>query len=160
MQWSIKGLCDSNSKGPCIWHERWLELQDLLSFTPLVGCLSREVEHATFTPLVFTTAGGASPLTSTFLKHLASRLHSREEGHGLQHNHWLASGPAQLQSVALSSVVHSRITIIGGPCTPWQHSRCRCCGVQTSDPWYNINGQICTLRSKEYSQDLWTNTPF
>ena len=34
----------------------------------------REVEHATFTPLVFTTSGGASPLTSTFLKHLASRL--------------------------------------------------------------------------------------
>ena len=34
----------------------------------------REVERASFTPLVFTTSGGTSPLTSTFLKHLASKL--------------------------------------------------------------------------------------
>ena len=34
----------------------------------------REVEHAFFTPLVFTTSGGASPLTDTFLKHLATKL--------------------------------------------------------------------------------------
>ena len=39
----------------------------------------REVEHATFTPLVFTASGGASPLTSTFLKHLASRLAERRD---------------------------------------------------------------------------------
>ena len=39
----------------------------------------REVEHATFTPLVFTTSGGASPLTSTFLKHLASRLAEKRD---------------------------------------------------------------------------------
>ena len=39
----------------------------------------REVEHATFTPLVLTTSGGASPLTSTFLKHLASRLAKKRD---------------------------------------------------------------------------------
>ena len=39
----------------------------------------REVEHASFTPLVFTTSGGASPLTSTFLKHLASRLAEKQD---------------------------------------------------------------------------------
>ena len=39
----------------------------------------REVEQATFTPLVFTTSGGASPLTSTFLKHLASRLAEKRD---------------------------------------------------------------------------------
>ena len=72
----------------------------------------RELEHATFTQLVFTTAGEASPLISTFLKHLAKS--SQEEGHGLQHSHWLAVGPAKLQSAVLSSDVHSRITIIGG----------------------------------------------
>ena len=39
----------------------------------------REVEHAFFTPLVFTTLGGASPLTGTFLKHLASRLTEKQD---------------------------------------------------------------------------------
>ena len=39
----------------------------------------REVEHASFTPLVFTTSGGASPLTSTFLKHLASKLAEKRD---------------------------------------------------------------------------------
>ena len=39
----------------------------------------REVEHASFTPLVFPTSGGASPLTSTFLKHLASRLAEKQD---------------------------------------------------------------------------------
>ena len=33
-----------------------------------------EVKKATFTPLVFNTSGGASPLTTTVLKHLASLL--------------------------------------------------------------------------------------
>ena len=33
------------------------------------------VEHASFTPLVFTTAGGMGPSASTFYKHLSSRLH-------------------------------------------------------------------------------------
>ena len=37
------------------------------------------MEHATFAPLVFTTSGGASPLTSTFLKHLASRLAEKRD---------------------------------------------------------------------------------
>ena len=49
-------------RGTCIYEER-----------------IREVEHATFTPLVFTTSGGASPLTSTFLKHLASRLAEKRD---------------------------------------------------------------------------------
>lgn len=39
----------------------------------------REVEHASFTPLVFATSGGASPLTSTFLKHLASKLADKRD---------------------------------------------------------------------------------
>ena len=39
----------------------------------------REVEHASFTPVVFTTSGRASPLTSTFLKHLASRLAEKQD---------------------------------------------------------------------------------
>ena len=32
------------------------------------------VEHASFTPLVFSTSGGASRLTNTFLMHLSSCL--------------------------------------------------------------------------------------
>ena len=35
------------------------------------------VEHASFTPLVFTTAGGMGPSASTFYKHLSSRLSIR-----------------------------------------------------------------------------------
>ena len=35
------------------------------------------VEHASFTPLVFTTAGGMGPSASTFYKHLSSRLSTR-----------------------------------------------------------------------------------
>ena len=38
-----------------------------------------EVEKATFTPLVFNTSGGASPLTTTFLKHLGSLLAEKRE---------------------------------------------------------------------------------
>ena len=38
-----------------------------------------EVERASFTPLVFTTSGGASPLTSTFLKHLAPKLAEKRD---------------------------------------------------------------------------------
>ena len=38
-----------------------------------------EVEKATFTPLVFNTSGGASPLTTTFLKHLASLLADKRD---------------------------------------------------------------------------------
>ena len=37
------------------------------------------MEHTTFTPIVFTTSGGASPLTSTFPKHLASRLAEKRD---------------------------------------------------------------------------------
>ena len=40
------------------------------------GCV-REVERAAFTPLVFSAAGGASKLTTTFLKRLASLLAER-----------------------------------------------------------------------------------
>ena len=38
-----------------------------------------EVERASFTPLVFNTSGGASPLTTTFLKHLASLLAEKRD---------------------------------------------------------------------------------
>ena len=38
-----------------------------------------EVERALFAPLVFTTSGGASLLTSTFLKHLASKLAEKRD---------------------------------------------------------------------------------
>ena len=38
-----------------------------------------EVERASFTPLVFTTSGGASPLTTMFLKHLASHLAEKRD---------------------------------------------------------------------------------
>ena len=41
----------------------------------------REMERASFTPLVFNTSGGASPLTctTTFLKHLASLLAKKQD---------------------------------------------------------------------------------
>ena len=41
--------------------------------------LVRMVEHASFTPLVFSTTGGASRLTNTFLRHLASRLADKHD---------------------------------------------------------------------------------
>ncbi len=39
----------------------------------------RNIEHASFTPLVFSTSGGASRLTTTFLQHLASQLTAKED---------------------------------------------------------------------------------
>ena len=43
----------------------------------------RIVEHASFTPLVFSSSAGASRLTTTFLQHLASRLAAkRDEDYG------------------------------------------------------------------------------
>ena len=37
----------------------------------------RNVEHASFTPLAFTTAGGMGPSATTFFKHLSARLSVR-----------------------------------------------------------------------------------
>ena len=37
----------------------------------------RNVEHASFTPLVFTTAGGMGPSATTFFKHLSAKLSVR-----------------------------------------------------------------------------------
>ena len=39
----------------------------------------RMVDHASFTALVFSTTGGASRLTNTFLRHLASRLSDKHD---------------------------------------------------------------------------------
>ena len=39
----------------------------------------REIEHASFTPLTFSTAGGASRLTTTFLNRLASQLAEKRD---------------------------------------------------------------------------------
>ena len=39
----------------------------------------REVERGSFTPLVFSTTGGASRLASTFLRHLASLLAEKHD---------------------------------------------------------------------------------
>ena len=39
----------------------------------------REVEHASFTPLVWSTSGGAGPTASVFLKRLASRLSEKRD---------------------------------------------------------------------------------
>ena len=39
----------------------------------------RKVERGSFTPLVFSTTGGASRLTSTFLRHLASLLAEKHD---------------------------------------------------------------------------------
>ena len=38
-----------------------------------------EVELASFTPLIFSTSGGVSRLTATFMKHLASRLAEHQD---------------------------------------------------------------------------------
>ena len=38
-----------------------------------------EVEHASFTPLIFSVTGGASPLTTTYLKHLSSLLAEKRD---------------------------------------------------------------------------------
>ena len=39
----------------------------------------REIEHVSFTPLIFSTARGASRLTTTFLKCLASQLAEKRD---------------------------------------------------------------------------------
>ena len=39
----------------------------------------REIEHASFTPRIFSTAGGARRLTTTFLKRLASQLAEKRD---------------------------------------------------------------------------------
>ena len=39
----------------------------------------RQVEHASFTPLIFATTGGVGKLTTSFLKRLASRLADKRD---------------------------------------------------------------------------------
>jgi len=39
----------------------------------------RNVEHGTFTPLVFSVAGGMGPIPSTFYKRLASMLSAKTQ---------------------------------------------------------------------------------
>ena len=50
----------------------------------------REVEHSSFTPLVFATTGGLGPAATAFYKRLAS-MHALGQMEGtIQHHHWLA----------------------------------------------------------------------
>ena len=39
----------------------------------------RQVDGGSFTPLVFTTAGGAGPAASIFLKHLGSKIAEKKD---------------------------------------------------------------------------------
>ena len=62
----------------------------------------RTVEHASFTPLVFSTTGGASRLTTAFLKHLASRL---AEKHEEQYNITMACLRTQIAFALLRAAI-------------------------------------------------------
>ena len=62
----------------------------------------REVERGSFTPLVFSTTGGASRLTSTFLRHLASLL---AEKHDKQYSATMAWLRCRLSFSLLRSAV-------------------------------------------------------
>ena len=67
-----------------------------------------EVEKASFTPLVFSTLGGASSLTTIFLKHLASLLAEKRD---IQHSIVLGWLRARLNF----SRLHAAIACICGP---------------------------------------------
>ena len=49
----------------------------------------RQVDGGSFTPLVFTTAGGAGPAASVFLKHLGSKIAEKKEAPYSQTIGWL-----------------------------------------------------------------------
>ena len=74
-----------------------------------------KVERASFTPLVFNTSGGASPLTTTFLKHLASLLAEKRD---LMYSTVLGWLRAQLNF----SLLRAAITCICGSCSKVGHA--------------------------------------
>ena len=49
----------------------------------------RQVDGGSFTPLVFTTAGGAGPAASVFLKHLGSKIAEKKDAPYSQTIGWL-----------------------------------------------------------------------
>jgi len=49
----------------------------------------RNIEHDTFTPLVFSVAGGMGPIATTFYKRLASMLSDKLHQMYNQTIHWL-----------------------------------------------------------------------
>ena len=82
---------------------------------------SLEVERDSFTPLVFNTSGGASPLTTIFLKHVASL---QAEKHDLTYSTvlgWLHARLSFMQAPTCSHHLPPWITLKGGPCAPWEH---------------------------------------
>ena len=68
----------------------------------------RELEHASFVPLVFTCTGGAGPAATTFLKRLADRISST---HQLSYNEAIVWLRTRLSFALLrfKPDVHSRI---------------------------------------------------
>ena len=74
-----------------------------------------EVERASFTRLVFIISGGASSLTTTFLKHLASLL---TEKHDLTYSITLGWLRVRLNFSLLRSAyhLHQGISLYSGPC--------------------------------------------
>ena len=67
----------------------------------------RKVERASFTPLIFSTSGGASRLTTTFLQHLASRLAEK-------HSETYATTMAWLRTTISFSLLRSAILCMRG----------------------------------------------
>ena len=67
----------------------------------------REVERASFTPLIFSTSGGASRLTTTFLQHLASLLAEK-------HRETYSTTMAWLRTTISFSLLRSAIICMRG----------------------------------------------
>ena len=75
-----------------------------------------EVEKASFTPLVFNTSGGASPLTTTFIKHLASLLAEKSD-------HEYSTVLCWLRARLNFSLLRSSITCVRGSRSTRGHAR-------------------------------------
>ena len=69
----------------------------------------REIEHASFTPIVLSTTGGMGPIATTFYKRLADRLASKWNSSYSQTIGWLRSRLSfSLLRYASEELVHQR----------------------------------------------------
>ena len=76
----------------------------------------REIEHASFTPIVLSTTGGMGPIATTFYKRLADRLASKWNSSYSQTIGWLRCR-LTFFSPPLIHLMHQRSSFIKGTCT-------------------------------------------
>ena len=72
----------------------------------------REVEHGSFTPLVFSTSGGMGGLATTTYKRLASQIAIYQEGPALQQGNFMATLPSLFLALAVLNHGYQRSTIL------------------------------------------------